>query len=152
MTAEEVCNVIENRYDGIVKRVAYGETTFFYNPDGILKNGVYFCTIKEKDGPNDKSSNLSREGIYRISTGITKEIYIQLFSEIPKRPVKGGIIDVNVDFSKTNIITEHPIYGWMSWINVLSPDENVFNEFIKYVDVSYKKAVGKYKKRIEEVK
>jgi hypothetical protein len=52
---------------------SWGETSFFYNPGQLFPYGVYFCTIKEKDGANDQSSNLARDGIYRFSIGLPKE-------------------------------------------------------------------------------
>ena len=36
----------------------------------ILKRGIYFCTIKEKDGDNDKASNLHRYAVFRVNFGI----------------------------------------------------------------------------------
>lgn len=44
-----------------------GEKGIFYNPGKKLKRGVYVLTIKEKDGDNDRASNLSREEIYRVN-------------------------------------------------------------------------------------
>jgi hypothetical protein len=52
---------------------------FFYNPDNSLPKGIYFATIKESDGPNDKASNLDREGVFRLSIGIGKKNYQSLF-------------------------------------------------------------------------
>jgi hypothetical protein len=36
--------------------VNWGERGIFYNPDRVLKKGVYVLTIKEKDGENDSAS------------------------------------------------------------------------------------------------
>ncbi len=54
LEAKKITDIIQKRYTGIVCKKSYGETAFFYNPEGLLKNGVYFCTIKENDGPNVK--------------------------------------------------------------------------------------------------
>lgn len=151
MNVEDVKRIISDKYSGVICKKAYGETTFFYNPDNYLKNGVYFCTIKESDGPNDKSSKLDREGTYRISTGITKEKYLQLFKEIPKRPLKGKIIEGDFDFSEENVILPHPIYGWMSWISVLTPTDETFEEYLSLIDVSYEKAKENYAKRCKQI-
>ncbi len=147
MDAEDIKMRITEGYGGVVCKQAYGETTFFYNPGNVLKNGVYFCTIKENDGPNDKSSRLCREGVYRISTGITKSKYVELFGAVPSRPEKGGVIEYDSDFSLCDVILPHPIYGWMSWVSLNSPSESVFEEFLKLIDISYEKAVNKFRKR-----
>lgn len=53
---QKLSSFILKRYDGLICKEAYKEKTFFYNPDSLLKNGIYFCTIKTQDGPNDKAS------------------------------------------------------------------------------------------------
>jgi hypothetical protein len=45
---------------------------FFITHIKILPKGIYFATIKEKDGPNDKASELNRANVYRLSTGVSK--------------------------------------------------------------------------------
>ncbi len=152
MDIERVKSIITKRYEGIVCKDTYGETTFFYNPNEVLKNGVYFCTIKEKDGPNDKSSLLNANGNYRISTGITKEKFLELFAEIPKRPSKGEVIKGNYDFSIENIIMPHPIYGWMSWVQILSPSDEMMNNYLNLIDISYEKAKVKFQERTKKIK
>ncbi len=149
INVENVKELILNKYKDIVCKNTYGETTFFYNPNNLLKNGVYFCTIKEQDGPNDKASQLNRNDVYRISTGITKEKFVEIFQEVPKRPLKGGIIDGNYNFSTKNVIMPHPIYGWMLWIQILSPDEENLNLYLNYTDISYMKAKNKFEKRLK---
>lgn len=144
----EVCTSIENRYRGIVKKEVQGEITYFYNPDSVLKNGVYFCTIKEADTNHDKSSDLSRSGIYRISTGITREMYLEMFGTKPRRPKQGETIEGDYDFTTVNEILPHPIHGWMSWVQVLSPSNELFERFMNYIDISYEKAVLKYEKKL----
>jgi len=114
----------------------------------VLPNGVYFCTIKEKNGDNDKSSNLDREGIYRLSIGITKERYLSLFNDKPKRPVKGGIVDTGHDFTECNVLTPHPIYGWMSWVQILNPTESKLNELFELISEAHTKAVTKFNKKM----
>ncbi len=150
LEVKEIIDIIQKRYDGIVCKKAYGETAIFYNPENLLKNGVYFCTIKENDGPNDKASKLYREGVYRINVGVTKEEFIKLFYVVPKRPLKGEVIKGHYDFTAKNTVIPHPIYAWMSWICILSPEDKQFNEFLKYLDISYKKVKLKFQKRIKE--
>ena len=48
---------------------SWGEKGIFYNPDHVLKRGVYILTVKEKDGDNDKGSDLRRENVYRVNMG-----------------------------------------------------------------------------------
>ena len=61
MQPEKIIEYIEKNLDGVVPKSSWGETSLFYNPGKVLPNGVYFCTIKEKNGANDLASELDRE-------------------------------------------------------------------------------------------
>jgi hypothetical protein len=50
----------------------YGERALFYNPGGRAPLGTIFCSIKDRDGPNDKASRLSRPGVYRFAFAISE--------------------------------------------------------------------------------
>ena len=54
-------------FDDVVPKSSWGETALFYNPGRTLPNGVYFSTIKERDGKNDRASLLTRDGVFRVS-------------------------------------------------------------------------------------
>ena len=148
MQPKEIIEIIEGRFEGVVPKFSWGETSLFYNPENKLPNGVYFCTIKESDGDNDKSSNLDRSGIYRLSIGIGKDVYEQLFGARPKRPGKGGIIDTGYDFAENNVLMPHPIYGWMSWVQIINPTESKFNEILELIEIAHKSATIKFMKKI----
>lgn len=110
---------------------SWGETGIFYNPGNRFKRGVYVLTIKEKDGDNDRASDLNREGIYRLNFGVKRETFVELFGSIPYRPLKGGVVDMNYDFSKSNKLIPHPVYGWMSWVSILNPTRECFETTLK---------------------
>ncbi|MDP2193846.1 MAG: DUF6194 family protein, partial [Alphaproteobacteria bacterium] len=96
-------------YSGLKMTHAWGETSLFYNPDNLLKRGVYFCTLKNKDGENDKASFLNRADVFRMNFGVSKKTFLSMFETLPKRPVKGGVIEGNYDFQKPDILTPHPV-------------------------------------------
>lgn len=144
LSIDEVTEYITNRYIHVKPKSAWGETSFFYNPDNTKPNGSYFLTIKEQDGKNDKASKLNRNGIYRVSFGITKNSFISLFHEIPKRPSKGHIIKGNYDFTSQNILMPHPIYGWMTWICVLNLTYNTLLNITPLIDEGYALAVNRF--------
>ncbi|MCI9577109.1 MAG: hypothetical protein HFJ84_10870 [Clostridiales bacterium] len=147
MTPDEVLKYCLENLEGTVLVNSWGERGVYYNPDNILKRGVYILTVKEKDGDNDKSSNLNRKNIYRINLGIRKTTFIEMFDFIPKRPAKGEIVDMNYDFSATNKILPHPVYAWMGWICSLNPSEKTFEELKPHIQEAYEYAKEKFKKR-----
>lgn len=124
-----------------------GEKGIFYNPHNVLKRGVYILTIKEKDGDNDKGSNLDRQGVYRVNLGIRKKTFISLFNELPKRPSAGEIVNMNYDFTTLDKVLPHPVYAWMGWISVLNPTDKTFDELKPFIQESYEYAIEKFKKR-----
>ena len=138
---------IENDFEGVIPKSSWGETSLFYNPGKALPNGVYFCTLKEKNGENDKASELDREGVFRLSIGVAKETYEKHFGSKPKRPPKGGIIDTGHDFATINELMPHPIYGWMSWVQVLSPSASMFESLLPLIAEAHANAVSKFNKK-----
>ena len=122
MTPDEILKYCLEHLDGTVWVNSWGERGIFYNPDGKLKRGIYVLTVKEKDGDNDKVSKLDREDVYRVNMRVRKNMFSDMFGAIPKRPEKGGVVDMDYDFSIANTLLPHPVYAWMRWVCILKPD------------------------------
>lgn len=144
MNANQLEQWILENYQGVIATDAYRERSFFYNPDGFLPKGIYFATIKESDGPNDKTSNLDREGIYRLSLGVGKKQYQQLFGDVPKRPAKGKIVELDFDFTTTGILMPHPIYAWLGWLCINNPNSQNVDLLKHLLDISYQNVLIKF--------
>lgn len=149
ITSDEILSYCIKNLWGTVFRSCYGEKCIFYNPENKLKHGIYVLTIKEKDGNNDKSSNLNREGIYRVNFGVTKNTFINKFGFIPNRHLKGNTVDMHYNFSTLNMLLPHPVYAWMSWMCILNPDTNSFNHIKQFINESYECAKEKYNKKVK---
>jgi len=126
---------------------SWGEKGIFYNPQNRLKRGVYVLTIKEKDGENDRSSNLNRADIYRVNLGIRKETFKSIFGSIPKRPDKGGIVNMDYDFTVIDKIIPHPIYAWMGWISILNPSGKTFDTLKPFIQEAFEFSKEKFSKK-----
>lgn len=144
MTPDQIVNYVTQHFDGVAPKSSWGETSLFYNPDKILPNGVYFCTIKEHDGENDRTSNLNRDDVFRLSIGVGKVIYNGMFGATPQRPAKGKSVDINEDFTQLNVLMPHPIYAWMGWICINNPTEKSFVKVSELISSSYDRAVQNY--------
>ena len=147
MTADEIINYCLENLEGVALVNSWGERGIFYNPENKLKRGVYILTVKEKDGENDSSSNLDRTGIYRVNLGVRRQTFLNWFSIIPQRPKKGGVIDMNFDFTATDKIMPHPVYGWMSWLCCLNPSDKTFEELKPLIAEAHAYAKEKFEKR-----
>lgn len=147
MTPDEVLKYCLENLEWTVLVNSWGERGIFYNPGNVLKRGVYVLTVKEKDGDNDKSSNLDRENVYRVNIGVRKKTFIERFGDVPKRPAKGCTVDADYDFSAIDRIIPHPVYAWMGWICSLNPSKETFEELKPLIQEAYEYAKEKFKKR-----
>lgn len=147
MKPDEIISYCLSTYQDVVLVDSWGERGIFYNPNKVLKRGVYVFTLKEKDGDNDKSSMLNRDNIYRINVGLKKETFVNRFGYLPQRPTAGGVVDMDFKFSSLDIIMPHPVYAWMGWACVLNPSDKTFEEFKQLIQESYEYAKEKFNKR-----
>ncbi len=149
MSPESIVKAITSELDGVIPKSSWGETSLFYNPGRLLPNGVYFCTIKEKNGDNDKSSALDRESVFRVSIGVGPTNYENHFGAKPKRPAKGCIVNTGHDFTQLDKLMPHPIYAWMSWVQILSPSKASFENILPLIRDAHASAVVKFNKKVK---
>lgn len=147
MKPNEILQYCIDNFEDTVLVESWGEKGVFYNPQNILKRGNYVLTVKEKDGNNDKGSNLDRRDIYRVNLGVRKNTFLKLFKTVPKRPEAGGIVDMDYDFTELDKVLPHPVYAWMRWICVLNPSIETFEELKPYIQEAYDFANEKFKKK-----
>ncbi len=148
ISIDDIHAYITQTYVGLNIIDSWGEQTYFYNPGKALKRGTYFMTIKEKNGDHDKASDLDREEVFRLNIGLPKPRFIKLFGSPPKRPAKGQAIEGKWHFAKLNLLTPHPVYGWMSWVSVLNPSHQLFEQCKPLIEEAYEKAVAGFNKRL----
>jgi hypothetical protein len=150
MTAAEIIQLIQHRFNGVVVKTAYAETTVFYNPNKALPNGVYFLTIKENDGPNDHASQLNREGVFRVSFKPRPSTYKKMFGEKPKRATAGKVTSFQSEPSRIDEWMPHVIYAWMGWTMILSPSKKNFDQLWHHIEDSYDQAKEKFLQRTKQ--
>ncbi len=148
MLPGEMIHELVTQLPGVVPKASWGETSLFYNPNKALPNGVYFCTIKEHDGANDKAAYLDRAGVFRLAIGLPPATYIRLFGKKPARPPKGGVVATGHDFTRLNELMPHPIYAWMGWAQILSPTKARFIEIFPLIQEAHAAAVVKFAKKM----
>ena len=147
LTIDQIVEYVQRSFPDVIDDFNWGERALFYNPKRQLPKGIYFLTFKEKDGANDHASRIGA-GEYRLNIGISKRAFIKRFGGIPNRPSAGGVICCDTDFTQSNLVTPHPVYGWMAWIAVKNPSQEVFDELKPLLAESYQTATEKFKKRL----
>lgn len=135
MTADEILDDLLGRDPGLTLTPYYGERSVFYNPGAVAPLGVIVVSVKEDDGPNDRSSRLSRPGVFRLALGLRAPTYEQRFGPHPARPPKGGVVALDgYDPARLDLLMPHPVYAWMSWVQVLSPSRERYAEIAPLVE------------------
>ncbi len=134
-------------FEGLVPQNSWGERSYFYNPGGNAPRGTYFLTIKEKDGANDRASDLDRPGVWRLNFGLQKPDFVALFGYPPSRPGKGQAIEGPWDFTELDQLTPHPVYGWMGWVAILNPSAGTFEQLKPLIARAHEKARHTFDKR-----
>ena len=150
MTADDIISSVLERFSGATEIASWGERSVFHNPGGALPRGTYFLTIKERDGPNDRASQLDRKGVFRVNFSVDKPSYERLFGPKPARPPKGGVVDTGHDFTLLDQLSPHPTYAWMGWLSVLNPSIKTFEELQPLIEESRQRAVAKFKQRLRQ--
>ena len=146
-TPKALMRALLERFPGTIAVDAWGETSLFYNPGRMLPRGVYFATVKEKDGENDRASNIDREGVFRFNVGTSKPLFLERFGPPPPRPGKGQAIEGEWDFTELDTITPHPVYGWMSWVSVLNPSAQTLEGMDDLIEAAFLKAKTAFDKK-----
>ena len=139
---------LRENYADLIETPSWGEQSFFYNPASRLPRGVYFLTLKTRNGPHDVASQLDRADVFRVNFGISKRGFIARFAEIPARPAAGKIVAMQHDFTRLDTLTPHPVYGWMAWVSVLKPSEETLDSWRPLLDESYALAVSRFRDRV----
>jgi hypothetical protein len=126
----------------------YGERAVFYNPDRAAPLGVIVASVKDHDGPNDRRANLSRPDVYRLAFGLTRTTFTELFGDVPARPPRGSVVALpDHDLTALNQLMPHPVYAWMSWVQILSPTADQLDSLRDLLTRSLELARNKWERR-----
>lgn len=131
--------------------VAWGDSFFFYDPDGNLSPNrrFPFATIVTNDyGDFDRASHLNRPGVFRLNVGVSAETYRSLFGPHPAPPGAAGAVDTGHDFTALDQLLPHPVYAPQSWVCVLNPNAATFEDVVRpLLKEAYEMAVRRHTRR-----
>ena len=112
MNQPELETFISN-LENVQQEENFGYLFYFVGDDHRLP----FVTIANSDNEYDKVSNLSREGVFRINIGVSKETFQQLVGESSGEAL---------DYSVLNVFLPHPDNERQHFICILNRSgENV---------------------------
>ncbi|WP_141807206.1 DUF6194 family protein [Nocardia bhagyanarayanae] len=96
--------------------ISWGDTFFYYAPDGVVPRTQPFATIVTKDYPDDQTSRLNRPDTFRVNFFAGKEAFTDHLGRTPRDPAPD-----DTDPSATDTLIAHPVYGKQGWLAVVSP-------------------------------
>jgi hypothetical protein len=145
---EEILSDLLGRDPGLRLERYWGECSIFYNPAGEAPLGVIWASIKDHDGENDRSAELSRDGVYRFAFQLSRSEYEGRFGAVPRRPPKGGVVDLpDYDPTRVDTLMPHPVYAWVRWVQILSPTRARFEPLRPLLDDSLQVVKWKWGRR-----
>ena len=107
------------------------------------------ASLKDHDGPNDRRANLSRPDVYRLACGLTPTTFAELFGDVPARPPTGGVVALpDHDLTAVDRLVPHPVYAWMSGVQILNPTTARFDSLRDLLTSSLDLARDKWQRRV----
>jgi hypothetical protein len=114
----------------------FGYRFFFYRDDHMLP----FATLAAADNEYDRVSNLDRPGVFRLNLGVSRPTFERLFgSEKPRLEA--------YDFTALDTLMPHPEYAAQSFLCVLSPSPQTFEQLRPLLAEAYELAASRYRRR-----
>ncbi|MFI6570119.1 DUF6194 family protein [Nocardia fluminea] len=116
MTIEEITDYVTGLGGVLVLRptegseapeISWGDTFFYYAPDGVVPAGQPFATIVTKDYPGDETSGLNRPGSFRVNIAVSKSTFAEA----------GAATDASIE----DTLVVHPVYAAANWLAVVNP-------------------------------
>jgi hypothetical protein len=125
MSMDQILETVRS-FDGVLElapgqgsefpEIAWGDHFFYYSPDGQIPQNVQpYSTIVTKDYPDDRESQLDPDDRWRLNIHVGNARFTELTGETPRD------FSAARDFSETDVIMPHPVYGSLGWIAVVNP-------------------------------
>jgi hypothetical protein len=134
MTAEELL-AFARGLDGVTvetadaasgaPEAAWGDSFVYYDGPGVDREPPDrrwpFATVVVHDYAGfDESSNLDREGVFRVNVNVGKRRFAELLGYPPSRHAEHH---VEYDYAVFDTVLPHPEYGQQAWVSVVNPGE-----------------------------
>lgn len=149
MPSEELLRELLALDPAMTREHYYGERAVFYNPGRVAPLGIIVASVKDHDGPNDRRANLSRPDVYRLAFGLNRTTFAELFGDVPARPPKGAVVaTAGYDLTALDELMPHPVYAWMSWVQILNPTTDRIDSLRGLLTSSLDLARHKWRRRL----
>ncbi|MFE0024432.1 DUF6194 family protein [Amycolatopsis sp. NPDC059021] len=154
MTTEEIIRFV-GALDGVLTlspvpgdgspEISWGDTFFYYAPDGVVPKTQPFATIVTKNYPGDERSRLERPDTFRVNIAAGKDAFREWTGHAPRDT--GDDIDPSV----TDVVIAHPVYGTAGWLAVVNPGPRTGTAVRELLRAAYDLARSRYERRSRDV-
>ena len=148
MTKDAVARHIVETFEGVDVLEMPDVTFFLYDPERSIPHDRRhpFVTIVTSDAHDvGAPSRLSRDGVFRLNIGVTKETYVARFGAPPAFNQEGPVATGH-DFSATDVVMPHPVYAPLNWVCVLNPRDS-WPDVKELLAEAYDLASGRHERR-----
>jgi hypothetical protein len=122
--------------------ISWGDTFFFYAPEGVVPRTQPFATIVTKDYPDDRGSRLNRPNTFRLNISAGNGAFIEWTGHEPRDPTLS-----DVDPSVTDTVIGHPVYGNLGWLAVVNPGPRTGTTIQELLRTAHHLARSRYQRR-----
>ncbi len=124
--------------------ISWGDSFFYYAPDGVVPKSQPFATIVTKDYPEDQDSHLDRPGAFRVNFAAGAGEFVKWTGQEPRKlkPASHAI-----DPSTTDVIIPHPVYGSLGWLSVVNPGPRTESVVRDLLGKAHHLALARYQRR-----
>lgn len=149
VTPEDIVDFVDTDLPGTIvvvaseengdPEIAWGDTFFFYDPDGVTvpERRLPYATIVTGDYPGfDEASDLNRPGVFRVNFWVDRDTSALHISD-------------DIDYTVLDQVIPHPVYAKQSWLSVLNPGPNTDEPTRDLLRNAYAGAKTRYEKRQE---
>lgn len=126
---------------GDAPEIAWGDSFFYYAPDGDVPLNVQpYATIVTKDYPDDAKSRLDAPGRWRVNIHVDRDAFRELLSALPEDLPDEA-------FAEADVFLPHPVYGSLGWVSVVNPAGRTSGTVLQLVRRAHEAARTRYERR-----
>ncbi len=151
LSIEEITSFLES-LDGVLTlrpqpgdgspEISWGDSFFYYAPDGVVPKTQPFATIVTKDYPDDEGSRLNRPDTFRLNVAPGDAAFTEWTGHARRGSSPG-----DVDPSVPDRLFAHPVYGGLGWLAVVNPGPRTRIAVVELLRTAYDLARSRYQRR-----
>lgn len=116
-------------------QISWGDTFFYYAPDGIVPKAQPFATVVTKAYPDEPASDLDRPGAFRVNIAAGKQAFAALTAEAPA--------------AADDTVIAHPTYASAGWLAVVNPGERTATAVHDLLRLAHERARTRFDRSAE---